>query len=209
MVGRRPKGGNVQVHSDGTRSPQPCQPLCAPQQLLVRAYPGPHGNTGQISRHLSHIQESHEGSRFSVTRGRGRLADASEAAGPETWIAEETSGCELEARYGRRWGHTCAAAAIANSSGSKFPSLSFSCSTWEVFPSLSPRPSPYKDPIHFPPAPFQAPSLRFPSSPPQTLSPAQLFILTCSSTPVMMSRGSSTFPRDLLIFRPCLSRTME
>lgn len=25
----------------------------------------------------------------------------------------------------------------------------------------------------------------------------------------MISRGSSTFPRDLLIFRPCLSRTME
>lgn len=37
----------------------------------------------------------------------------------------------------------------------------------------------------------------------------QLRILTCSPTPAMISRGSSTFPRDLLIFRPCLSRTME
>lgn len=34
------------------------------------------------------------------------------------------------------------------------------------------------------------------------------FVLTCISAPLMMSLGSSTFPRDLLIFRPCLSRTM-
>lgn len=62
-------------------------------------------------------------------------------------------------------------------------------------------------PAHSPSQP--APLLRLPSSAPQTPSFARLFILTCSSTPLMMSRGSNTFPRDLLIFRPCPSRTME
>lgn len=59
------------------------------------------------------------------------MADTYEAAGPAARIAEETSGCELEVRQGKHQGHTCAAAAIANSEGSKFPSLSFSCSTWD------------------------------------------------------------------------------
>ena len=54
-----------------------------------------------------------------------------------------------------------------------------------------------------------SPSLQLPFLYLENPIPLGPSILTCSSTPLMMSRGSSTFPRDLLIFRPCLSRTME
>lgn len=44
---------------------------------------------------------------------------------------QETGGRELKAERGRHWGLTWAAAAIASSVESKFPSLSFASSTWD------------------------------------------------------------------------------
>lgn len=75
----------------------------------------------------------------------------------------------------------------------------------EKFTTLSGSPFPYQGPSHWPSQlqPSTSPSLQLP------FLYLENPILTCSSTPLMMSRGSSTFPRDLLIFRPCLSRTIE
>lgn len=61
-----------------------------------------------------------------------------------------------------------------------------------------------------PSPPRVPPSVPAEGSPPLPWKPhLHRRILTCSPAPAMISRGSSTFPRDLLIFRPCLSRTME
>lgn len=51
--------------------------------------------------------------------------------GQKPGLQRKPSSRQLEAERGRCWGLTCAAAAIASSVESKFPSFSFSCSTWD------------------------------------------------------------------------------
>lgn len=64
---------------------------------------------------------------LSLQRERRGVGAAYEAAGPEGRLHRELVATNSRLEQVRL---TCAEAAIASSAGSKFPSLSLSCSTW-------------------------------------------------------------------------------
>lgn len=193
----------------GVLDPGPPPSVRGPSPSLAQTYPRPRGSTGQTAGHLSHTQGSHEGSPFSATRGRRGWQMPVRLQGQKPGLRRTPAAASLRLR-GADAGDSPAPRprSPAPWRPSSHPSASPAApGMGKCFSGPGLGPCPDKGPSHSPSQP--APVLRLPSSLPQMPSLARLFILTCSSTPLMMSRGSNTFPRDLLIFRPCLSRTME
>lgn len=116
------------VNCSDTGQPRPCQPLFAPQHLPAQLTQGPVGAQSKPQGICPTLRDPVREVLFLKPEG-GQVPDFCEATGPEAGVTEETGYSALKGQMGQTPGHTCAAVAIASSAGSKFPSLSFSCST--------------------------------------------------------------------------------